>query len=162
MDVTDGKYFSHHFIGYDGPFGMSFRPGWLGWAKDTFNLHVEGGDTIGPYVDSSTNFDLATNYGAPSTSAAVPGTYGGFNGPTSLASATLIRFKPTQELAGEIGYPHWWLDNLRSNISYGVNAHNGIPISLVNANGTAAGTTHTAGQANAINKNLMTAHANLI
>ena len=162
MDVTDGKYFAQRFIGYGGHFGMSFRPGWLGWAKDTFSLHVEGGDTIGPYVNSSTNFDLATNYGAPSTSAAVPGTYGGFNGPTSLAAASLIRFKPTQELGGEVGYQHWWLDNLRSNVSYGVNAHNGIPISLVNANGTAAGAAHTGGQANTINKNLMTAHANLI
>ena len=162
IDATDGHYFAHQYVGYGGHVGFDIKPGWFGWVKDDIIFHFEGGDMIGPYVNSSTNFDLATNYGASSTSAAVPGTYGGFNGPTSLASAALIRFKPTQELGGEVGYQHWWLDNLRSNINYGINAHYGIPISLVNANGTAAGAASTGGQAAAINKELMTAHVNLI
>jgi hypothetical protein len=162
IDMTDGHYFDHQYIGYGGHLGIDIKPGWLGWVKDDFILHFTAGDTIGPYLNSSTNFDVATNYGASSTSAAVPGTYGGVNGPTTAAAASLIRFKPTQEMGMEIGYQHWWLDNLRSNINGGFNAHYGIPISLVNANGTAAGAAATTGQAAAINKELITMHANLI
>jgi hypothetical protein len=162
LDVTDGKYFAKNYVGYGGHVGFDIKPGWFGWVKDDIIFHFEGGDMIGPYINSSTNFDLATNYGAPSTSATVPGTYGGFNGPASAASAASILFKPTQEIGGEVGYQHWWLDNLRSNINYGFNSHFGIPIKLVNANGTTAGAAATGGQAASINKQLMTAHANLI
>src|SRR5215469_13643260 len=59
-------------------------------------------------------------------------------------------------------YQHWWLDNLRSNINGGWQSHFGIPISLVNANGTAAGAASSGGQAAAINKEIFTAHVNLI
>ncbi|HTW53739.1 MAG TPA: DcaP family trimeric outer membrane transporter, partial [Stellaceae bacterium] len=90
------------------------------------------------------------NYGLPSTSPTT-GTYGGFNGPTSAASAAAIIFKPTQEMGAELGYQHWWADNLRSNLNGGFNAHYGIPIALVGA-----------GQAASINKELINAHANLI
>jgi Porin subfamily/DcaP outer membrane protein len=150
IDVTDGKYFAKQYIGYGFHFGMDVKPGWFGWAKDDFILQFEGGDTIGPYVNSSTNFDLATNYGTPSTSATT-GTYGGVNVPATAPGAAAIIFKPTQELGGELGYQHWWQDNLRSNINAGINAHYGIPIKLVGAS-----------QAGAINKELITAHANLI
>jgi len=150
IDVDDGKYFARDYIGYGGHIGLDFKPGWFGWAKDDFILQFEGGDMIGPFVNSSTNFDLATNYGAAG-SATSAGTYGGLNGPTTAASAAAIIFKPTQEMGGELGYQHWWLDNLRSNINAGFNAHYGIPIKLVGAT-----------QANAINKELITAHANLI
>ena len=150
IDVTDGHYFDHQYIGYGGHIGIDIKPGWFGWVKDDITLHFTAGDTIGPYLNSSTNFDLATNYGTPST-ATTAGTYGGFNGPTSAASAALIRAATTQELGGEIGYQHWWLDNLRSNINGGFNAHYGIPIALVGAT-----------QAAAINKELINMHANLI
>jgi hypothetical protein len=113
-------------------------------VKDDIIVQFEGGDTIGPYVNSSTNFDLATNYGTT-------GGYGAFGGPTTAASAAAIIFKPTQEMGGELGYQHWWLDNLRSNINAGFNAHYGIPIKLVGA-----------AQAAAINKELITSHVNLI
>ncbi|HWB50991.1 MAG TPA: hypothetical protein VG651_17905, partial [Stellaceae bacterium] len=162
IDVTDGKYFSKQFVGYGGHIGMDIKPGWFGWVKDDFTFHVEGGDAVGAYVNSSTNFDVATNYGAPSTSATVPGTYGGFNGPTTAAAASLIRATSTQEIGAEVGYQHWWLSNLRSNFSGGWQSHFGIPIKLVNANGTAAGAAATGGQANSINKEIFTAHANLI
>ena len=147
IDVTDGHFFDHQFIGYGGHLGIDFKPGWMGWAKDDFILQFEAGDTIGPFVNSSTNFDLATNYGTT-------GGYGGFGttgAAAGAAGAAAVIFKPTQEMGGELGYQHWWLDNLRSNINAGFNAHYGIPIKLVGA-----------AQAAAINKELMTAHANLI
>jgi hypothetical protein len=161
IDVTDGHYFSHQYIGYGGHFGADIKPGWFGWTKDDFIAQFVIGDTMGAFLNSSSNFDLATNYGA-SSSATVPGTYGGVNGPTSAASAANIIFKPVQSLGGELGYQHWWLDNLRSNINAGFNAQNGIPIRLVNANGTTAGAASSGGQAAAINKELISAHVNLI
>jgi hypothetical protein len=150
IDVDDGKFFAKNYIGYGGHVGLDFKPGWFGWVKDDFTLHFTAGDTIGPYVNSSTNFDLATNYGTPSTATSA-GTYGGVNGPTTAAAAAAIIFKPTQEMGSELGYQHWWTDNLRSNINAGFNAHYGIPIKLVGAT-----------QAAAINKELITSHANLI
>ena len=144
LDVTDGHFFSKTFIGYGGHIGADFKPGWFGWSKDDFILQFEGGDAIGGFVNSSTNFAIATNYGAA-------GGYGAFGGPTTAASAALVRATTTGEIGGEIGYQHWWLDNLRSNINGGFNAHYGIPISLVGA-----------AQAAAMNKELITAHANLI
>jgi hypothetical protein len=162
LDATDGHFFSKQFVGYGAHFGMDIKPGWFGWVKDDFVAHITGGDGLGSYLNSSSNVSLATNYGAPGTSAAVPGTYGGFNGPTSAAAASLIRVTTVQLMGAQIGYQHWWLPNLRSNFNGGWQSQFGIPISLVNANGTAAGAAHTGGQANSLNKQLFTAHANLI
>jgi hypothetical protein len=143
LDVEDGKYFAKDYIGYGGHVGLDFKPGWFGWAKDDIALHFEAGEGIGRYINSSTNFALATNYGAA-------GQYGSFNGPTTAASAALIQVRPTAEMGGELGYQHWWLDNLRSNINAGINIHN-IPGALIGAS-----------QAAAQNKELFTAHANII
>jgi hypothetical protein len=144
LDVTDGHYFDKQYVGYGGHFGADFKPGWFGWVKDDFIAHVVAGDGIGSYLNASTNFNLASNFGAA-------GTYGAYNGPTTAAAASLIRVTTVQEFGAEVGYQHWWLDNLRSNLNGGFNAQNGIPLKLIGA---------TAG--NALNKELMTVHANLI
>jgi hypothetical protein len=144
LDFTDGKYFDKQYIGYGGHFGADFKPGWFGWVKDDFIVHIVAGDGIGSYLNASSNFSLATNFGAA-------GTYGSFNGPTTAAAAAAISATTVQEFGGEVGYQHWWLDNLRSNINGGFNAQNGIPLKLVGA--TAGG---------ALNKELISAHANLI
>jgi hypothetical protein len=161
IDVTDGHYFDKQYIGFGGHFGADFKPGWLGWVKDDIIVHFVVGNTMGPYLNSSGNIDLATNYGAAS-SATVPGTYGGVNGPTSGTAAGNIIFHAVQSMGGEVGYQHWWLDNLRSNINAGFNAQYGIPIRLVNANGTTLGAASSGGQAASINKELISAHVNLI
>jgi hypothetical protein len=142
VDVTDGHFFDHQYIGGGGHIGIDIKPGWFGWVKDDIIFHFSGGQMMGSYLNNSNNFDLATNYGKT-------GGYGAFLGPTTAASAAAVLFKPTQEAGGEIGYQHWWADNLRSNINYGVQTHYAIPISLVGASTT-------------INKETMTAHANLI
>jgi hypothetical protein len=149
-DLTDGKYFDKQFIGYGGHIGIDIKPGWFGWVKDDFILHVTGGDGIGTYMNASTNFAIATNYGLPSTSTSA-GTYGGFNAPATAAAAALIKATSTSEIGGEIGYQHWWLDNLRSNINAGWESHNGIPISLVGA-----------AQAASLNKEFLASHVSLI
>ena len=158
LDASDGKFFAKSFIGYGGHFGMDFKPGWFGWAKDDFTAHFTIGEAIGGYLNSTTNFALVTNYGLPATAASNPagtnaqtGTYGGFNAPATAAAASMIIVTPTTEMGAELGYQHWWADNLRSNINAGFNAHYGIPIALVGGN-----------QASSINKEIITAHANLI
>jgi len=143
LDVTDGKFFARDFIGYGGHFGMSFQPGWFGWAKDSFTAHFTLGEALGSFLNSSGNFALATNYGAT-------GKYGAFGGPTTAAAAGSVLVSPTFEWGGEVGYQHWWAPNLRSNINAGFNSHT-IPAALVGA-----------AQAGALNKTLKTFHANLI
>jgi len=143
LDVTDGKFFARDFIGYGGHFGMDFKPGWFGWAKDDFTAHFTVGEALGGYLNSSGNFALATNYGSP-------GAYGAFGGPTTAAAAGSILVRPTFEWGTEIGYQHWWADNLRSDINGGLNQHQ-IPAAIVGA-----------AQAAALNKELLTFHANLI
>ena len=142
--MDDGHFFSKQFVGYGGHIGMDIKPGWFGWAKDDFTFHVVGGDGLGTYVNSSSNFNISTNYGAP-------GSYGSFGGPTTAASAALISATTAQIIGANAGYQHWWLDNLRSNINGGWHSQFGVPIKLVGA-----------AQAAAINKEIFTAHANLI
>ena len=143
IDLTDGKYIAKQYVGYGGHVGVDIKPGWFGWVKDDFIMHFTMGDGIGSYLNASTNFQLVTNYGAP-------GAYGSYNGPTTLASAAAIRASTVQELGAEIGYQHWWLANLRSNINAGFNAQNGLQAKLVGA------------QAGSLNKEMISAHANLI
>lgn len=141
--MADGQFISRDFVGYGGRGGLDVKPGWFDWTKDDFTLEFTSGQALGRYLNSSTNFALATNYGAS-------GKFGAFNGPTTAAAAALVIVKPTTEWGGEVGYQHWWLADLRSNVSFGINHHD-IPANLI-------GTT----QAGSLNKELMTAHGNFI
>jgi hypothetical protein len=138
MDVEDGKYLARDFVGYGGHIGFNVRPGWLGWSKDNFTMHFVAGTGIGSYLNASSNVSLASNM----TNTTVP--------TASAAAASLIRVKQVPEWGGEIGYQHWWMDNLRTNINGGIN-YAQIPGNIVGA-----------GQAAALNKRLISAHANLI
>jgi len=135
LDVEDGKFISRQFIGYGGHLGFDAKPGWFGWAKDDVTVQVVGGDGIGRYLNERTNFSLATNF------LSTPGT---------TAAAALILIHPVVAFGGEVGYQHWWMPNLRSNISVGLN-HQDIRSNLVGVP-----------QDEAMNKELVTAHANLI
>ena len=135
LDVSDGKFVSRSFVGFGGHIGMDIKPGWFGWAKDDFMFHFSGGNAIGGYVNQSGNFALATNFTAS---------------PASAAAATAIIVKPTTEFGANVGYQHWWNDNLRSNINAGINHHD-IPAELIGK-----------AQAGAQNKELITLHANII
>jgi Porin subfamily len=58
IDVTDGRFFSHSYVGYGGHVGFDFKPGWMGWAKDDIAAHFTIGDTIGPYLNSNAAWHL--------------------------------------------------------------------------------------------------------
>ena len=145
LDVQDGKFISRTFVGYGGHIGFDIKPGWFGWTRDDIAFHIVAGQGLGRYLNQSGNFALETNFTASQTSAL-------------LANNVIIH--PTTEWGGNIGYQHWWTGNLRSNISYGIN-RNDIRSQLVGT--PVAGVGQFAGSgANVLNKELMTAHVNLI
>ncbi len=133
LDVEDGKYVSRAFIGYGGHIGADFKPGWFGYMKDDFVGQFEVGDGIGRYINASTSPALETNYNIT---------------PASNAAAALVLIRPVTEIGGQLGYQHWWLDNLRSSIIGGIE---GMDVS-----------SKIVGATTSVNKELMTAHANLI
>jgi hypothetical protein len=111
LDFMDGKTISRQFVGYGGQFSGVFKPGWFGWAKDSLQWHFVVGDALGRYLNSSTNFALASNYSNAST------------------NANLL-VKPTKELGVQAGYTHHWSPNLRSTISGGYQRHD-IPFAVI-------------------------------
>jgi hypothetical protein len=141
LDVTDGHFLSKSYVGFGGHMGMDFKPGWFGWAKDDFTFQMTGGQAIGTYLNSSTNFELASNFIAS---------------PATAAAAAALEIKPTNEFGFDLGYTHWWMDNLRSNFNYGFNHHD-IQSQIIVPTGPL-----NVGQAAAQNKELMTSHINVI
>jgi hypothetical protein len=143
LDVDDGKYVSRAFIGYGGHLGADFKPGWFGWMKDDITAQFEVGTGMGSYLNANSSASLQSNYGT------IPGALGA---PGSPAAAALVLINPVTEIGGQLGYQHWWLDNLRSTVVGGIEGIN-LKNNIVS---TAANPTSS------LNKELMTIHANLI
>jgi hypothetical protein len=135
LQVNDGKYVDRHFVGYGVGIGSSVNPGWLGWSKDNFQWQFTLGTGIGRYLNESTDAALVTNYTTT---------------PQSAAEANSVIVKPAFAFGGTVGYQHWWMPNLRSNVVFGYTRHNYSSQLLGPVESTAA------------NKELMTAHVNLI
>jgi hypothetical protein len=133
LDMEDGKYVSRAFIGYGGHLGADFKPGWFGWMKDDITAQFEVGTGMGSYINSSASASLQSNY---------------LVAPASPAAAALVLINPVTEIGGQLGYQHWWLDNLRSTVVGGIEG-----INFKNA---------IVGATTSLNKELMTIHGNLI
>jgi hypothetical protein len=154
LKLQDGQYISKEYIGYGGGFGMNVHPGWFGWAKDNIGAEAWAGSGLGRYATSSgggsSTFEnaLATNYAG-----AAANFYGsGLPGTTTLANAALVRAATVTQWGGTANYQHFWAPNLRSTLSFGM-LHQDVPTSLVGPFSAAT---------SAYNKELVTAHANLI
>ncbi|HEV8032198.1 MAG TPA: DcaP family trimeric outer membrane transporter [Stellaceae bacterium] len=150
-EVNDGRFISKQFIGYGAHVGFDVKPGWFGWAKDDFIFQAVGGDALGTYLNASNNFALVTNY--LGNGQIISNNNGSTASTTSAAIAGNVIVKPVREYGGEIGYQHWWADNIRSNINAGWQRHD-VNVALLGGIASA--------QAGAINKELATAHANVI
>jgi hypothetical protein len=135
LDINDGRFISRQYFGYGGGISGDVKPGWFNWNKDDFQWQFTIGDGLGRYLNDSTNGALATNY---------------LLTPTSAAQANSIIFKPISAFGGNIGYQHWWLPNLRSNLSYGYARYD--------VSSTVIGASQSVNQ----NKQLQNAHANII
>ncbi|HEY1795000.1 MAG TPA: DcaP family trimeric outer membrane transporter, partial [Stellaceae bacterium] len=148
--ISDGAYYSKDFVGGGGHLGFDVKPGWF-TPKDDFTFHFTGGSGLGGYLNSSTNAALETNMTNHTIGAA------GACGPASTPTATVapttsncVATKLIPSIGAEIGYQHWWSDNLRSTFSYGVNREYSLNAAYLGTGITSA------------NKELQTAHANLI
>ncbi len=116
LDVTDGKYFAKDYIGYGGHFGMDVKPGWLGWVKDDIALQFEAGDGIVALPRTPRSDRPWRAISARPALRQYNETTGAAAG---AAGAAAIRVTTVNEAGGSLGYQHWWLDNLRSNITGG-------------------------------------------
>ncbi len=104
LAINDGRYVNQQFVGYGGGLSGDVRPDWFGWPKDDFQWQFTVGNGIGRYLTNATGGDLATNYLVT---------------PTSPQAAASVLVSPIMEAGGTVGYQHWWLANLRSNLAYG-------------------------------------------
>lgn len=136
LKYNDGHFINKEYLGYGGGVQGWIRTPWFGWERDQIEYGLGAGEGIGRQLSGSTNDALDTNYGAFPV--------------TSLATANAVIVKPITEFTGFVGYTHQWLPELRSNISAGVRHED--------YNSTLIGPT----QALAADKELVTAHANLI
>jgi hypothetical protein len=139
IGLADGAFYSKDFVGGGGHLGFNIKPGWF-TPKDSLSFHFTGGTGIGAYLNSSTNVAVETNLAATTTGST-----------TGAHPASAVASKLVSSAGAEIGYQHWWADNLRSNFSYGVNHQYGLSAAYIGAT-----------QAAAANRELQTAHANLI
>jgi hypothetical protein len=157
QELEDGAFVSKDYIGYGGGFGMNVHPGWFGWAKDNIGAEGWAGSGLGHYGS-------ATGASSPTTPAGLATNFGGIGshfygscspGPTcpfdTKANAALVRAATFTQWGGQVNYQHFWLPNLRTNISTGIQGED-IPTSLVGITGATFG----------YDKWLMTAHLNLI
>ncbi|MBV9827786.1 MAG: porin [Alphaproteobacteria bacterium] len=149
MELNDGAFVNRDFIGYGGHFGGDVKPNWFGLnPKDDITWQVVYGDGIGRYLNNNTNFAIATNYPAA--------------GALTAASAASVLARTTVEWGGEVGYQHWWADNLRSNVNAGINHHD-INSNVVGCVGSPlAAPKATGAGACGLNKEVIMAHANII
>jgi hypothetical protein len=136
LQVQDGRFVDRRFFGYGGGVSFDVKPGWFGWVKDDIQFQFTAGTGIcGRYQNDSSCAELATNYLAT---------------PTSAAAAANVIIRPISSIGGVVGYQHWWLPNLRSNIAYGYELVD-YPSQLIGPS-----------QSIVSNDQLMTAHVNLI
>jgi hypothetical protein len=101
LTIDDGRYVNQTYVGYGGGLSGDVKPG---WGKDDFQWQFTVGNGLGRYLSSATGAALATNY---------------LMTPSSPAAAAAVLVKPIMEAGGTVGYQHWWLANMRSNLAYG-------------------------------------------
>ena len=135
LTINDGRYVDRSVFGYGGGVSGDIKPHWFGWGKDDIQWQFTVGNGIGRYLNESDDAGLATNY---------------LIMPTSAALATNILVRPIFEAGGSAGYQHWWLPNLRSNLTFGI-SHEAIPSQLIGPI-----------EATNANKQVITSHINLI
>ena len=135
LDFQDGHLISKQFIGYGGGVSGDVKPGWFGWQKDDITWQFTLGTGIGRSIYDNTNAALATNY---------------LTAPQTEAAARNILIRPITEFGAAAGYQHFWRPDLRSTVAYGY-AYYDVPSQLIGPT-----------QAIVSNKELMTAHANII
>jgi len=153
LQLKDGAFVDRQYVGWGVHFGGDVKPGWFGWNRDDITFNFVYGQGIGRYLNASTTFALVSNY--PN---AVPGT-------PAAAANVLARLTP--EYGGNVGYQHRWSDTLRSTASAGFQWHDinnlGGANGFVCSGSTTVSSARTTGTGGCgLNKEMLTAHVNLI
>jgi hypothetical protein len=112
LTVNDGKFVDHNLWGYGGGVSGTIIPNWFGWGKDNIVWQFNLGPGLGRYMNQGDAVGLETNYASivPDCATARPG---------CVFPATNIIVKTVFEAGASAGYQHWWLPNLRSNVTGG-------------------------------------------
>jgi hypothetical protein len=118
--LNDGLFLDQTIIGYGGSFSGNVFPGWFGWSKDNFTYGLNGGNGIGDQI--SNNIGISTNFGGALAGDTVNATNSTskFSTNRRVYDAAVIS-KPNASFGARIGYTHWWMANLRSNVDFSMN-----------------------------------------
>jgi hypothetical protein len=118
--LNDGLFLDQTIIGYGGSFSGNVFPGWFGWSKDNFTYGLNGGNGIGDQI--SNNIGVSTNFGGALAGDTVNATNSTskFSTNRRVYDAAVIS-KVNASFGARIGYTHWWMDNLRSNVDFSMN-----------------------------------------
>jgi hypothetical protein len=117
LTVNDGHYVDSSLIGYGGGVSGTIIPNWFGWTKDNFVWQFSLGPGIGRYLNDADQVGLETNYGSlqpncPTPKSSLCPAAGAF-------PASDIIVDKVFSAGASAGYQHWWLPNLRSNVTGG-------------------------------------------
>jgi type II secretory pathway pseudopilin PulG len=164
LTLQDGRFLNQNFVGYGGGVSGNWRPNWFGFSsKDNFGFNAWAGTGLGHDSDPpggtepTTANALQSNFGLVGVACNVTtgvGCYGNAaGGPTgdSLTNARLVRTNTVGSWGTEYNYQHWWRDNLRSSVDFGIQMYN-LDVNLLGKNTTTLNFNHV----------MAGGHANLI
>jgi len=153
LQLKDGAFVDRQYVGWGVHMGGDVKPGWFGWNRDDITFNFVYGVGIGRYTNASSTFAIVSNY--PTVT------------PGSPAAAANVLARLTPQYSGNVGYLHRWSDTLRSTASAGWQWHDinnlGGANGFVCAGSATASSARTTGAGGCgLNKEMLTAHVNLI
>jgi hypothetical protein len=113
--LNDGKYLNQNLIGYGAYLSGDLRPFYTAqgsWAKDDLGWGIGAGNGIGGLISDCQG--VTTNFGANSTVASSNFTA------NRLLYDSGVRTKTIPCWGAHVDALHWWTDQLRSNLTFGV------------------------------------------
>jgi hypothetical protein len=112
LTINDGRFVDRSLIGTGGGISGTIIPNWFGWGKDNITWQFNVGNGIGRYINNADQVGLQTNYAQLVPDCATPRVGCAF-------PATNILVRTVFSAGASAGYQHWWLPNLRSNVTGG-------------------------------------------
>ena len=138
LTLQDGRFLTQNFVGYGGGVSGNWRPNWFGFSsKDNFGFNAWAGTGLGHDAnppggtEPTTSNALQSNFGLVGIACNMTtgvGCYGNAAGITTggatQTNARLVRTSTVGAWGTEYNYQHWWLNNLRSTVDFGIQMYN--------------------------------------
>jgi hypothetical protein len=115
ITLNDGKYLNQNIIGFGAYLSGDLRPFYTGqgsWAKDDIGWGIGAGDGIGSLISDC--YAVTTNFGVNSTVASSNFTA------NRLLYDSGVRTGAIPCWGAHVDALHWWTDQLRTNLTFGV------------------------------------------